>query len=58
MKEKEPCTLWVGMYIGAAAIENSMEVPSKLIIELPCDPAILLLSIYLEKKKALIQKDK
>ena len=29
----------------------------KLKIELPYDPAILLLSIYLKKTKALIQKD-
>jgi len=31
-----------------------MEVPSKIKIELPCDPAIPLLDIYLEKMKTLI----
>ena len=30
-------------------MENSMEVPKKLKIQLPNDPAILLLGIYLEK---------
>ena len=31
--------------------------PKKLIIELPYDPVIPLLGIYLEKMKTLIQKD-
>ena len=36
-----------------------MEIPfKKLKIELPYDPAISLLSIYLEKMKTLIQQDK
>ena len=34
------------MWNGAAAMKNSMGVPQKLKIELLCDPAILLLSIY------------
>ena len=39
-------------------MENSTEIPQKLNIELPYDPAIPLLGIYLEKKKkAVIQKD-
>ena len=32
-------------------MENSMEVPQKLKIELPYDPAIPLLGIYLKKTK-------
>ena len=36
-------------------MENSLEVPQKLKIELPYDPAILLLGIYLDK--TIIQKD-
>ena len=36
-------------------MENSMEVPEKLKIELPYDPAIPLLGIYPEK--TIIQKD-
>ena len=38
--------LLVGMQTGAAALENSVEVPQKLKIDLPYDPAILLLGIY------------
>jgi len=37
------------MEIGATTMENSAEVPQKLKIELPYDPAIPLLGIYLEK---------
>ena len=40
-------------------MESNMEIPfKKLKIELPYDPAISLLSIYLEKMKTLIQQDK
>ena len=35
----------------AATLENSMAVPQKLKIELPYDPAILLLSIYPKEVK-------
>ena len=38
--------LLVGMQTGAATLKNSMEVPQKLKIELPYDPAIALLGIY------------
>ena len=40
-------------------MENSTEVPQKkkLKIELPYNPAISLLGIYLEKTKTLIPKD-
>ena len=38
--------LLVGMQAGAATLENSMEVPQKLKIELPYDPTITLLGIY------------
>ena len=43
--------------IGAATMENSMEVPSKTKTKLPYDPAIPLLGIYPGKLKKLIQKD-
>ena len=36
----------VGMQAGAATPENSIEVPQKLKIEVPYDPAIALLGIY------------
>ena len=42
-----PLALLVGMQTGAATLENSMEVPQKLKIELPYDPTIALLGIYL-----------
>ena len=38
-------------------LENSMMVPKKLKMKAPYVPAIPFLSIYLEKTKALIQKD-
>ena len=47
MQRKErPLTLLVGMQAGRATLENNMEVPKKLKIELPYDPAIALLNIY------------
>ena len=36
---------------------KSLEVSQKLKVELPYDPAILLLGIYLKKMKVLIRKD-
>ena len=36
-------------------MEDSVEVPQKLKIELPCDPAIPILGIYPDK--TIIQKD-
>ena len=46
MENGNPLVLLVGMQTGAAALENSVEVPQKLKIELPYDPAIALLGIY------------
>ena len=43
--------------IGAATMENSMEVPSKTKTKLPYDPAIPLLGIYPGKLKTIIQKE-
>lgn len=40
-----------------AALENSMEVPPKIKIELPYDPAIPLLGIRPKKTKSLFQSD-
>ena len=45
-RNRNPLALLVGMQTGAAALENSVEVPKKLKIELPYDPAIALLGIY------------
>ena len=41
-----PLSLLGGMQTGIATLENSVEVPQKLKIELPYDPAIALLGIY------------
>jgi len=37
-KEGNPPTLLTGMLIGATTMENSMNIPQKLKIELPYDP--------------------
>ena len=57
VEKKNPSTLLVEMYIGAATMENSMEIPQKLKIELPHDPATPFLGIFFKKTKTLIQKD-
>ena len=48
--------LLVGMQAGAATLENSMEVPQKIKIELPYDPAIALLGIYPRDTGVLLQR--
>lgn len=50
-REVNLCILLVGMYIGTAIKENSMEVPWDIKIELLCDSAILLLGIYAQEMK-------
>jgi len=57
VEKKEPLALSVGMQTDTTTVENSTEVPHKLKIELPSDPAIALLGIYQKKTKTLIQKD-
>ena len=49
----------MGKQIGAATVENSMEISQKktLKTELPYDPGIPLLGIYLKETKPLIRKD-
>ena len=51
--KRKPCTLLVGMKIGAATMKNKMRFPQKLKIELLYDPEILLLSFYPKKVKTL-----
>ena len=44
----------VGMQVGSVRVENSMEMTKKKNeMELPYDPAILLLSIHLKNMKIL-----
>ena len=47
-RKGNPSALLVGLQTGAATMENSMEFPHyrKLKMELPFDPAILLLGLY------------
>ena len=45
-----PFALLVGMKIGAATVESSMEILQILKTNLPFDPAITLLGIYPEPK--------
>ena len=52
-----PLVLLVGMQTGAATLENRVEGPQKLKIELPHDPAIALLGIYLKDTNVVIQRD-
>ena len=55
-RKGSPLTLLVGMQTGAATLQNSMEVPEKVKIEVPYDPAIALLGIYPEDTKIQIQR--
>ena len=52
--KESPPTLLVGIYIGTATRKTIGRLLKKLKIELPYDPAVLLLSIYLKKTKTLI----
>ena len=54
-RKGNPLTLLVGMQTSTSTMENSVEIPLKLGIKLPYDPAIPLLGIYLEETK--IEKD-
>ena len=47
----------VGMQIGEATVESSMEIPQKIKNESTFDPAIPLLGIYLKEPKSLVQKN-
>ena len=50
-RKGNPCVLLVGMQIGTAIVESSMELPQKLKMELPYDPLIPLLEIDLKKSE-------
>ena len=45
-RDRDPLALLVGMQTGAATLENSVEVPQKVKIELPYDLAIAQLGVY------------
>ena len=44
------------MQTGAATVENSVEVPQKLKIELPYDPEVAILGIYPKDTRVLIHR--
>ena len=50
-RKGNPLTLLVGMQTSTATMENSVEFPQKLEIELPYDPAIPLLGIQTEETR-------
>ena len=52
-----PSTLLVGMQTGATTVENSMEFPRKIKVELPFDLAIPLLGLYPKNPETPIQKN-
>ena len=55
MEKREPSYTVGGNATSTATMENSVEIPQNLEIELPYDPAIPLLGIYPEETK--IEKD-
>ena len=58
-RKGNPLALLVGMSIDTATVENSMEIPQEITkIDLPYDPEISFLGIYLKKTGTLIHKDK
>ena len=54
-RKGNPLTLLVGMQTSTATMENSVEIPKKLEIELPYKPAIPLLGIHTEETR--IERD-
>ena len=54
-RKGNPFALLVGMKTGAEA--SRMEIPLKLKMDLPFDPVIPLLGIYLKESKTLILRD-
>ena len=56
-RKGNPSAMLVGMQTGAATVENSIEFPQKLKMELPFDPAIPLLGLYPKNPETPIQKN-
>ena len=56
-RKGKPSTLFVGLQTGAATAENIWNFIRKLKMELPFDPAILLLGSYPKSPEAPIQKN-
>ena len=56
-RKRNSPTLLVEMQNGAATVENSMEVPQKVKIELPYNPTMALFGTYPKDTKMLTQRD-
>ena len=56
-RKGNPSTLLVGMQTGEANVENSMEFPQKLKVELPFVQAIPLLGLYPKNPETPVQKN-
>ena len=54
VEKREPFPQLVGMQTSASTMENSMEIHQNLKMDLPFDPVIPTLGIYLKKPKTLI----
>ena len=57
VEKGNPSALLVGMQTGAATVENSMEFPQQIKMELLYDPVIPLLGIYPKSPETPIQKN-
>ena len=55
-RKGNPSAELVGMQTGAATVENSMEFPKKIKMELHYDPEIPLLGLYPKNPETPIQK--
>ena len=51
-RKRNPCTLLIGMQIGAVPMENSMMAPQKVKNGITIDLAVPLLGIYPKELKA------
>ena len=54
MEKGDTFALLVGMQTGAATVESNMEIPQIIKMDLPIDPVIPLLGIYLKEPTKLI----
>ena len=56
-RKGNPNALLVGIQTGQSTVENNMEFPQKLKMELPFDAAIPLLGLYPKNPETPIQKN-
>ena len=56
-RKGNPSALLVGMQTDEATVENSMDFPQKTKMELPFEPAILLLGLHPKNPETPIQKN-